>query len=269
MLKYFHEIYRLIVVYLITSGQFDTTVVQVNPKGDNTKEFDYKAEELVIDHFDKHFPAPVKILTEERGEVSLGSGSPEYTLIIDPVDGSDNFIRRLGMTGFSVAAIPAGEALTIDNVQYGFIGHVYLNKIFTAEKGRGAYCNGEKIVASHETDLKKSLISAYILGKRQEYLERVYPLLRQMTNMRCFGSAAYEICQVAAGGLESYVDIRNLCTPENFMAAAMMVQETGGIVTDERGESLIPIPQIDYGYNIIASGNRKLHETILKYLRNS
>jgi myo-inositol-1(or 4)-monophosphatase len=266
MLQYFHEVYQHVVEYLVTKGQFDTTVVQVNPKGDKTKEFDYKTEEIVLDYFDKHFPSPVKVLTEERGEVLLGSGSPEYTIIIDPVDGSDNFTRHLGMTGFSVAAIPAGEALIIDNVQYGFVGHIFLGKIFTAEKGKGAYCNKEKIVASHETDLKKSLISAYILGKRAEYLERVYPLLQQMTTMRCFGSAAYEICQVAAGGLEGYVDIRNLCTPENFMAAAMIVQEAGGIVTDEQGEALIPIPQLDYGYNIVASGNQKLHETILKLL---
>lgn len=252
----------------MTKGQFATTVVQINPKGDKTKEFDYTTEEMVLDYFDKHLPIPVKVLTEERGEVLLGSGSPEYTIIIDPVDGSENFARRLGMTGFSVAAIPAGQALTIDNVQYGYVGHIFLNKVFTAEKGKGACCNKEKIVASGENDLKKSLISTYMVGKQPEYLERVYPLLRQITNMRCFGSAAYEICQVAAGGLESFVDIRNLCTPENFMAAAMMVQEAGGIVTDEQGESLIPIPQLDYGYNIVASGNRKLHETILKYLRN-
>jgi len=266
MLKYFHEIYKRVVVYLITKGQFETTVVQVNPKGDKTKEFDYKTEEIVLDYFDKNLPFPVNVLTEERGELSLGSGSPEYTIIIDPVDGSDNYTRRLGMTGFSIAAIPAGEALTIDNVQYGFVGHIFLDKVFTAEKGKGAYCNKKKILVSRETNLKKSLISAYILGKQQEYLERVYPLLQQLVGLRCFGSAAYEICQVAAGGLESYVDVRNLCTPENFMAAAMMVQEAGGIVTDERGESLIPIPQLDYGYNIVVSGNQKLHETIVKLL---
>ena len=266
MLTYFHEIYQQIMGYLLTQGQFDTRVVQVNPKGDKTKEFDYKTEEIVLDYFDKYVPFPVKVLTEERGELVVGSGSPEYTLIIDPVDGSDNFTRRLGMTGFSAAAIPAGEALTIDHVQYGFVGHLFLDKIFTSEKGKGAYCNKEKIMTSRETDLRKSLMSVYVLGEKQDYLERVYPLLRQITNMRCFGSAAYELCQVAAGGLESYVDVRNLCTPENFMAAAMIIQEAGGIVTDDRGEPLIPIPRLDYGYSIIASGNRELHDTILKYL---
>jgi myo-inositol-1(or 4)-monophosphatase len=266
MLKYFHEIYQQVREYLVTKGQFDTAVVQVNPKGDKTKAFDYKTEEIVLDYFNKHLPFPVKVLTEERGEVLLGSGSPEYTLILDPVDGSDNFTRRLGMTSFSVAAIPMGDTLTIDNVQYGLVGHLFLDKVFTAEKGKGAYCNDEKIRTSRETDLRKSLLSAYILGKKQDYLERVYPLLRHITNLRCFGTAAYELCQVAAGGLESYIDVRNLCTSENFMAAAMMIQEAGGIVSDERGEKLMPIPQLDYGYNIIASGNRELHDTILKYL---
>ena len=208
----------------------------------------------------------MKVLTEERGEVSLGSGAPEYTVIIDPVDGSDNFTRGLGMTGFSVAAIPAGESLTIDNVLYGFVGHIFLKKIFTLKKGYGTYCNGEKLTVSRQRDLRKSLISAYILGDRTAYLEKISPLLQQMTNMRCFGSAAYEICLVASGGIEAYIDIRNQLTPENFIAAAPMLQEAGGIITDERGEKLAPIDRLDYGYNFVASGNRELHETILKYL---
>ncbi len=266
MLKYFHEVYRKVADYLVTKGQFDTEVVQVNPKGDRTKAFDYNTEEMILDYFNKNLPYPVKVLTEERGEVSLGSGTPEYTIIIDPVDGSDNFTRRLGMTGFSVAAIPAGEALTIDNVQYGFVGHIFLKKIFTSEKGKGAYCNDERLTASRETNLRKSIMTVYILGKQQEFFEQMSPLLQQLTRMRCFGSAAYEVCQVAAGGLEGYVDVRRLCTSENFMAAAMMVQEAGGVVTDERGEPLIPIPQLNYGYNIVVSGNRELHDTILKYL---
>lgn len=266
MLKYFQEIYEQVAEYLRTQGQFETEVVQVNPKGDKTKAFDYNTEEMILEYFDRHLPYSVKVLTEERGEISLGSGAPEYTIIIDPVDGSDNFTRRLGMTGFSAAAIPAGEPLMIDNVQYGFVGHIFLKKIFTCEKGNGAYCNNEKLSTSRENDLRKSLLTIYSLGKRKEFLEHMYPLLQQITEMRCFGSAAYEICQVAAGGLEGYIDVRNLCTPENFIAAAMMVQEAGGVVTDERGEALIPIPQLDYGYNIVVSGSQELHDTILKYL---
>ncbi len=269
MLKYFQEIYEQVVEYLKTTGQFKTEVVQVNPKGDKTKAFDYNTEAMILDYFEKSLPYPVKVLTEERGEVSLGSGSPEYVIIIDPVDGSDNFTRRLGMTGFSVAAIPAGEALTIDNVRYGFVGHIFLKKVFTCEKGKGAYCNGEKLTTSRETDLKHALMTIYGVGRRKEYWERVSPLFRQITGMRCFGSAAYELCQVAASGLEGYVDVRNLCTPENFIAAAMMVQEAGGIVTDERGEKLIPISRLDYGYNIVVSGNRALHDAILRCFAES
>jgi myo-inositol-1(or 4)-monophosphatase len=269
MLQYFHEIYKRVAEYLVNQGQSDTTVVQVNPKGDKTKAFDYKTEEMVLDYFDKYLPCAVKVLTEERGELTLGSGTPEYTLILDPVDGSDNFTRRLGMTSFSIAAIPAGEALTITQVQFGFVGQIFLNKIFTAKKGKGAYCNGEKMVASQETGLKNALLSGYFVGKRPELIERVYPLLREITNMRCFGSAAYDLCQVAAGGLDAFIDVRDQLTPENFMAAALMIQEAGGIVTDERGEHLIPIPRLNYGYNFVASGNRALHDAILKYLSNT
>ena len=266
MLNYFQEIYQQVTEYLVTKGQFETDVIQVNPKGDQTKAFDYHTEEMILDYFEKHLPYPVEVLTEERGEVSLGSGASEYTIIIDPVDGSDNFTRGLGMTGFSVAAIPTGEALSIENVQYGFVGHIFLKQVFTCEKGKGAFCNGELLTPTKETNLRKSFMSIYALGDRQEDLKRILPLLEQLTNNRCFGSAAYEICQVAAGGLDGYIDIRNRLTPENFMAAAPMLLEVGGIITDERGETLLPIERFDYGYNFIASGNRELHDNILKCL---
>lgn len=265
MLTYFHEIYTKVTEYLTTTGQFDTQIIQVNPKGDQTKAFDYNTEAMILEYFDRQLPFAVNVLTEERGELTLGSRSPEYTIIIDPVDGSDNFTRGLGMSGFSVAAVPAGEALTVENVKYGFVGHLFLKKIFTFEKGKGAFCNQEKLVTSKETRLQNALLSAYIVGQKAEHLTQAYPLLQHITKMRCFGSAAYEVCQVAAGGLDAYIDVRNLCTPENFMAAAPMVLEAGGIVTDERGEALAPIEKLDYGYNVVMSGNRALHDAILQY----
>ena len=223
MLNDFQKIYRQVAEYLVTKGQYETDIVQVNPKGDQTKAFDYNTEEMILDYFEKQLPYPVNVLTEERGEVSIGSGSPEYTIIIDPVDGSDNFTRGLGMTGFSVAAIPAGEPLSIDHVCYGFVGHIYLKKVFTCEKGKGAFCNGERLQTSRQNELSKSFMTIYPLGHDSKELEDNIPLLKAITGFRCFGSAAYEICQVAAGGFDGFVDIRGGLTPENFMAAAPMV----------------------------------------------
>lgn len=266
MLTHFQNIYRQVTEYLVSKGQFETDIVQTNPKGDQTKAFDYNTEEMVLHYFEQHVPGPIKVMTEERGEIAIGDGTPEYTIIIDPVDGSDNLTRQLGMTGFSIAAIPAGAPLTVEQVEYALVGHIFLEKVFTAQKGQGAYCNQVPIRSSEETDLRKSLLTAYIVSKEPQDLERVYPLLQQMTSMRCFGSAAYEICQVAAGGLEGYLDIRHLCTPENFIAAAMIVREAGGVVSDEYGNALAPITRLDFGYNIVVSGNQALHDTILTYL---
>ncbi len=266
MLHYFQEIYRQVAEYLKTKGQEEQEVVQINPKGDRTKAFDYHSEKMVLEYFETHLPFPVKVWTEERGIVRLGSGAPEYMLIIDPVDGSDNFARGLGMTGFSVAAIPAGEALRIENVDFGFVGNVFLQKVFQFEKGKGAYCNGKPIEPSQETDLQKALVALYPVGKSHDELQANVPLMHAMTNLRCFGSSAYEISQVAAGGLDAFIDIRKRLTLENFMAAAPMLLEAGGIVTDEYGDPLGTFERLDCGCNFIASGNRKLHDTILEHV---
>ncbi len=266
MLNYFQEIYRRVADYLVTQGEHDTGIIQVNPKGDQTKAFDYNTEEMILNYFEKQLPFPVQVLTEERGEISLGSGSPHYTIIIDPVDGSNNFMRGLGMTGFSVAAIPAGEPLSIYHVQYGFVGHIYLDKVFTCEKGKGAFCNGEALYTSQQRELHRSCLSIYAVGPNAEDLACNVPLLKAVTDIRNFGTAAYEICQVAAGGLDGFIDIRGPLTPENFMAAAPMVLEAGGVITDERGEALAPVEKLENGCKFIASGNRTLHDAILKTL---
>ena len=266
MLQRFQEIYQQVAEYLRTKGLEEKNVVQINPKGDQTKAFDYNCEEMILEYFDSHLSFPVKVWTEERGVVHLGSGAPEYMLIIDPVDGSDNFMRDLGMTGFSVAAIPADKELSVENVRFGFVGHIFLQKVFQFEKGKGAFCNGKPIKPSQETDLEKALAALYPLGIRHNELRANVPLMHALTNLRCFGSSAYEISQVAAGGLDAFIDIRKRLTLENFMAAAPMVLEAGGIVTDEYGNPLDPFERFDCGYNFIASGNRKLHDAILEYI---
>ena len=266
MLHYFQEIYQQVAEYLRTKGLHEQDVVQVNPKGDQTKAFDYNSEEMILEYFEKNLPFPVKVWTEERGIVRLGSGAPEYMLIIDPVDGSDNFTRDLGTTGFSVAAVPADKPLSLDNVKFGLVGHIFLQKVFHFAKGQGAFCNGKAIKPSQESDLQKALVSLYPIGRTHDELRANVPLMHGLTNLRCFGSAAYEISQVAAGGLDAFIDVRKRLTPENFMAAAPMLLEVGGIVTDECGDPLPPFERLDSGYNFIASGNRKLHDAILEYV---
>jgi fructose-1,6-bisphosphatase/inositol monophosphatase family enzyme len=87
------EMFAEVREFLLGEGLRKLATVQTNARGDVTKEFDYLAEERIINHCAREFGDPVRILTEERGEVRTRPGAARWTLIVDPVDGSENFAR--------------------------------------------------------------------------------------------------------------------------------------------------------------------------------
>src|SRR5437763_3605846 len=92
--------------FLLADGKNRLAVVQHNARGDVTKEFDYLAEQRIIDYFRREVAEPVRVLAEERGEVRTKPGAAAWTLILDPVDGSENFARGVEWSSISLAALP-------------------------------------------------------------------------------------------------------------------------------------------------------------------
>src|SRR2546423_11114219 len=97
-------------LFLLNEGRTRLAIVQHNARGDVTKEFDYLAEERIIDYFRREVAEPVRVLAEERGEVRTKPGAAAWTLIVDPVDGSENFTRGNEWCSVSLALLP-GEAM--------------------------------------------------------------------------------------------------------------------------------------------------------------
>ena len=95
--------------FLLTEGLEKRGVVQQNPHGDVTKEFDYLAEGRIIEYCAREIPQPVRILTEERGEIRTRPGAAAWTLIVDPVDGSENFARGNEVSSVSLAVLRGEE----------------------------------------------------------------------------------------------------------------------------------------------------------------
>lgn len=246
------------------TGFTESVHKETTDKDQRTMKFDWEAEEIVIDYC-KKMGFPVKILSEERGEVLVGTGKPQYVLIVDPVDGSTNFKRGVEATAFCISAIPANKPLTAMNVEHALIGSIWTGSIFSAQKGKGAFNNGKRCSTSAVKTIEEALIGIDFDFAPPHLRKRIIPVTKKCYMVRRAGVAGLDAAFVCSGAYDAMIDIRDRSTPENFMAASLIVSEAGGILTDPFGNDL-PAIDIRKTYNWVASGNRELHRQIIDAL---
>lgn len=172
------------------------------------------------------------------------------TWIIDPIDGTINFVRKLDFVCISIA-------LAIDqDLKIAILYNPCLNEIYTAVKGAGAFRNGERINASKVTEIKNALFAheislASVSQFEVKYIERARAFVSKSMGIRALGSAALTLCYVARGTLDAY-NIEDL-KPWDIAAGALIVMEAGGTIIDKHGGP-IDIMKPD----IIATGTKEL-----------
>lgn len=266
MRKYLQAMFADVRQFLLTDGLTKLGTVQTNARGDVTKEFDFLAEGRIIDYCAREIAEPVRILTEERGEVRTRSGPARWTLIVDPVDGSENFARGNELSCVSLALLPGEELPRPEDVSVALVGGIFSGTIYEAEKESGAWRNGEPIRSSRITKLSDAMVAVDFNFRGSPSVARLFSLLRSIKDARRFGSAAFEFAAVASGGVDAYVDVRDTLSPENYMAAYLIVTEAGGVVSDRHGKPLAPIHSMTQGQSIVAAATRGLQSAILEIL---
>ncbi len=235
-----------------------------NAKGDQVKWFDLAADQAVCHYLEQHFPSPVVLLSEEGEPRSFGWGEPEWTMVLDPVDGSENFSRGHAPAGMAIALIPAGQPVTVDTVEFALVGSLYRPQVWQAARGQGAKRDGQPLRPSLINQLAAAMINCDVTGPViQPALARV---LAQTKSVRSFGATTIILANVADGSLEAHVDIRNQLTPENFLAPGLIIREAGGVITGAQGESLPPLQSLTDCYSLIAAANPELHALLLQHL---
>ncbi len=266
MRKHLRAMFADVRQFLLADGLKKLATVQTNARGDVTKEFDYLAEGRIIDYCAREIAEPIRILTEERGEVQTRSGAARWTLIVDPVDGSENFARGNELSCVSLALLSGGDLPRPEAVVAALVGKIFSGTIYQAEKGGGAWQNEESIRPSTTTKLSDALVTIDFNFKGKGDIGRLFRLLGGIKDARRFGSAAFEFATVASGGTDAYVDVRDTLSPENYMAAYLIVAEAGGVISDRFGHPLAPIHSMIQGQSLVAAANRALHTAILEVL---
>ncbi len=217
---------------------------------------DTEAEEAAVSLIKKYFPRH-NFLAEENKYPAVDS---EYTWVIDPLDGTNNFACGLPIFCSSVAVIHKGKALA------GAVYDVSRDELFCAQKGRGAFLNSRRIRVNTADTLKKSLLITgfyYNRGREtEETLEAVRRFLFQnILGIRRLGAAALDLCYVASGRAAGYWEY--CLSPWDFAAGKLIVEEAGGRVSGRRGEDL----PWDKKCFIVAS-NGKIHRRVLEVINS-
>ncbi|CAH1379461.1 hypothetical protein MTP99_003289 [Tenebrio molitor] len=192
--------------------------------------YDRKVEDILIKTIKKQYPTHKFIGEEESSAKSqISELTDDPTWIIDPIDGTANFVR-----GFPVTCISIG--LTINKEQVlGIVYNPYMDEMYTAIKGQGAYMNGKRIYTNKQSDIQKTVINYEVSLARAEkyrdlYLYRFSHLIGVVQGMRSMGSAALGLCYVANGSMDAYQ-----CDglyPWDAAAGVVIVREAGGAVAD-------------------------------------
>lgn len=233
--------------------------VSLNRFGDQTFEIDKIAENLIIEIAREHFKN-VTIISEESEMIDIGRGGPPF-IIIDPIDGSINAVRGYPCYSSSIA-VSEGENL-IDIICSGVI-NLLDGSMYVAEKNQGAFLNGNKISVSNIEKIEDALIAVdlNIRGKIPGYVKMISGIIEKAKHVRFLGTDALEICMVASGAADAFIDLRGFLRSLDFAAASLIVREAGGLVLNEKGEDLnvklIPVSRSP----IVAIASRKLAEEI-------
>jgi myo-inositol-1(or 4)-monophosphatase len=195
---------------------------------DVVTEVDHACEKLLMDAIFTHFPDHA-ILAEETGSVQ---GDADHCWYIDPLDGTINYSHRLPVYSISIAYQAHGK------LQLAVVYDPSRDECFSAERGRGAWLNGEPIRVSDCTILQQSLLATGFPHEAQPSFEtnlRLFGFLTSTTQgVRRLGSAAIDVCYVACGRLDGYWEQE--IHAWDIAAGALILQEAGGIVTGLNGE---------------------------------
>ncbi len=233
------------------------SIAQRSEKGafDYATQADIRVQAYLEQELRRHWPSH-RFIGEESPDSVIDPAAPAF--VVDPIDGTTNLIHFYPQCAISVAMVEKRQAIT------GVVYNPFTNQTFYAQRGQGAYCDGEKIHVSHVSSLDESLISIGTSPNDKKSVQEDFSIIGDLfmgiQDIRRGGAAALEIVYVACGITEAFFE--RCLKPWDFAAAQLILEEAGGCVSDFSNKALCPF---DRG-SCLAT-NRQLHEILLPYMR--
>ena len=235
-------------------GEVENLQVSYKGPADFVSSADQRTERILIQELTKARPG-YNFLLEESGAIEGPDKSHRF--IIDPLDGTTNFLH--GVPHFAISIALEREGQIVSAVVYNPV----TDDMFTAEKSHGAYLNDRRLRVAARKSLKEALVATGMPylghGDHEKFLGELASVMAEVAGVRRFGSAALDLAWLAAGRFDAFWE-RGL-SAWDIAAGSLLVREAGGVVTEPHGGE----KYLETG-NILA-GNEKLHSLLLKLLR--
>jgi len=241
---------------IINRAALDVDLLKVSVKGPNdfVSEVDRAAEAAIIEILLQAYPDH-GILAEESGN-SHGNRTSEFQWIIDPLDGTTNFLH-----GLPIYAVSIGLAHR-DVVQQAVVYDPARNDLFFASRGRGAFLNDRRLRVSKRINLSDALVGTGFPFRRgddfERYLQMMQTVMQRCAGVRRPGAAALDLCYVAAGWYDGFFETG--LNPWDVAAGSLMITEAGGLIGNFTGES-----QFLHQREVVA-GNPKIYGQLVHLL---
>ncbi|MBI4408225.1 MAG: inositol monophosphatase [Gemmatimonadetes bacterium] len=225
---------------------------------------DREAEERIVELVRRRYPGHA-FLAEEAAAAAVtaaapGAAPPEWLWIVDPLDGTTNYLHGYPMYAASVAVLHTGELVA------GAVVAAATGEEWTAARGGGAFKNGERIRCSNIEHLRLALIGTGFpfkaLERLPEYLRQFDVVLRHTAGIRRAGSAALDLCHLATGYFDGFWEL--VLSPWDVAAGTLIAREAGAIVTRPDGD-----PAVVTGVGAVLGGNPAIYGALAELLAGS
>lgn len=220
---------------------------------DLVTEIDKQSEEFILKKIHSKYPGDT-IIAEESG-TTIGDET-QGTWYIDPLDGTSNYVHGLALFTVSIAYAQHGQ------MQLGVVYDPMADECFSAERGKGAFLNGKPIHVSKTSNLLRAMLVTgfpYEVHTTHLNLDHFSNFITNVQAVRRLGSAAQDLCFVAAGRLEGYWEMQIF--PWDIAAGILIVEEAGGVVTSANGSKAeMTIP------TTLVAANPDIHQKMIKII---
>jgi myo-inositol-1(or 4)-monophosphatase len=241
---------------IINRAALDLDLLKVNVKGPNdfVSEVDQAAEQAIIEILLQAYPGH-GILAEESGRVH-GAKHSEYVWIIDPLDGTTNFLHGFPVYAVAIALAHRGQ------VEQAVVYDPTRNDLFFASKGRGAFLNDRRLRVSKRIRMNEALIGTGFPFRKgdnfKRYVKMFEEVMQHCAGLRRPGAAALDLCYVAAGYYDGFFETG--LNPWDIAAGSLMITEAGGLIGNFTGEA-------DYLYQReVVAGTPKIYGQLVQML---
>jgi myo-inositol-1(or 4)-monophosphatase len=232
--------------------------------GDKINPADLAAEKAIINTLQRH-NVSFSLISEESGFEKYGNTPEECYITIDPIDGTTNLLRGLP---FYASSIAVSRKPVIAEVYAALVVDLYHNITYTAQEDKGAYRDGKRIKTSQITSLQEAVLGMDLnTYKVAEVAPKLTDLIQQTKHIRHYGANALELCYVANGLTDAFVDIRGKLRTTDVAAGFLIIKEAGGLVTGVDNKPINTNLDPKQTLKFIASGNTKIHETITELVK--